>query len=294
MDEQSIQETQNLPVPCVGAGIPPQPYHHANKNVLLLIPMVMILIIGIGFFMLTQQKTQDTQSRASLTGVTLALSPANKTATIGETFTLGITMNTDTDTVSAAELHLSYDPTAIEIVIFTTGTPLPIVLTPETHTNGAISVTLGVQPTTPFKGANIVGTWTIKILTAKQSSMSITSDTQVAALGKTTNALVSSTGSTIVGISAPTNTLIPTATSTPTIKPTPTPTISICAPGLTCVGRFSCLSDETLCKQSSTGTILCCKKPTANPTRSPTPTKTPTPTPVNRNWWNFLFNSGKK
>jgi len=42
-------------------------------------------------------------------------------------------MDTDNDTVSAAELHISYDPASIQIVSFFPGTTLPVILTPETH-----------------------------------------------------------------------------------------------------------------------------------------------------------------
>ncbi|MCX6793777.1 MAG: D-alanyl-D-alanine carboxypeptidase family protein, partial [Candidatus Gottesmanbacteria bacterium] len=69
-----------------------------------------------------------------------------------------------------------------------------------------------------------------------------------------------------------TNTPTPTPTRTPT--PTPTPIPPPCGTGLTCIGRFSCLFDETSCRQPSTGATLCCK--------IPTPTLTPTPTPQDK------------
>ncbi len=206
--------------PTAETSSPPPPTHdhtpHRQMQLFSLIAAV-VLLMGMGIVILLMKNTQDTRSRATLTGTTLALSPATKAGSIGETFSVGITMNTDTDTVSAAELHLSYDPTAIQITSFTPGTQLPVILVPETHTNGAIAVTLGTQPTSPFKGAGIVGTWTVKILATKQSSVSFTSATQVAALGKSTNALASKTGSTITGTAAG------TPTPTPLSSPTPTP-----------------------------------------------------------------------
>jgi hypothetical protein len=197
-----------------------------KKNAILGLILLVVLFAGIAITMLSLQTQKDTRSRATLTGPTLALSPATKTATIGETFSLGITMNTNADTVSAAELHLSYDPTAIQILSFTPGAILPVVLVPETHTNGVISVILGVQPASPFKGADIMGTWTIKILAAKQSSIAFTSATRVAALGKDTDALVSATGTTIIGtlVSTPTPTKTPTPTPLPSGTPGPSPT----------------------------------------------------------------------
>lgn len=234
--------------------IPPTPTNHVprktHKNKLLPLFILFMLAAGIAISMLSMNASQDTRSRATVTGTKLSISPATKTAIIGETVTLGITINTDTDTVSAAELHLSYDPTAIQILSFAPGTILPVILTPETHVNGAISVTIGAQPSSPFKGAGIVGTWTIKILAAKQSSLNFASSTQVAALGKNTNALVSSIGSSITGTagtgSTPTPTVPHANTPTPTNPPqhTPTPT------------------------------------PTRAPSSTPTPTNTPAPTPI--------------
>lgn len=235
---------------------PPPTHNHTPPRQMQLFSLMaaFVLLAGMGIVILLMKNTQDTRSRATLTGTTLALSPATKTGSIGETFSVGITMNTDTDTVSAAELHLSYDPTAIQILSFTAGTPLPVVLVPETHNNGTIAVTLGVQPTSPFKGAGIVGTWTVKILAAKQSSVSFTSATQVAVLGKNTNALTTKTGSTITG------TVAGTPTPTPLSSPTPTPTYS------------------------PTPTLIPTPTSTPEPTSTPTPTSvpdtTPTPTPM--------------
>ncbi len=156
---------------------------------------------GLGVGLVALNSSQDVRSKASNNGPTLALSPTAKTVKVGETFTVGVTMNTNADAVSAVELHLSYDPTAIQILKFTPTTQLPVVLVPETHANGAIAVTLAAKPPTAFKGAGIIGTWTAKVLAAKQSSIQFTSQTSVAALGKTTNALASQTGSTITGTS---------------------------------------------------------------------------------------------
>lgn len=250
-----------------------------NRKKLPLLPIISLFIILLGLLAITAmiQKPQDTRSRATITGPTLALSPATKSAAIGETFSLGITMNTDTDTVSAVELHLSYDPTAIQVLSFTPGTQLPVVLSPETHTGGAINVTLGAQPSSPFKGAGIVGTWTIKILAAKQSSLSFAGSTQVAAIGKNTNALVSSTGSTITGTSTvggtPTPTGAPTATPTPTRTPTPTPARAAGTPTPT----------PTPARSTTFGNI---SQPTPTPPKSfqqpdqNTPTTTPVITPA--------------
>ena len=162
--------------------------------------VALILIGGLGVGLVALSLSQDIRSKAGNDGTVLTLLPAAKTQTVGEKFSVVITMNTKTDAVSAVELHLSYDPTAIQIVSFTPGTQLPVILVPETHSNGAIAVTLAANPPTPFKGAGVLGILTVKALTAKQSTISFTGATQVAALGKNTNALASKTDSIITGV----------------------------------------------------------------------------------------------
>lgn len=209
----------------------PNQSRSSGKNIGYL-ALSLILMGGLVGGLLTFNSSADLRSKATNNGPTLALSPSTQSKAVGSTMPVGITINTHDDTVSAAVLKLSYDPTAIQIVSFTAGTPLPVVLVPEVHTNGIVSVTLGVQPATPFKGAGIVGTIQVKVLAAKDSNLRFTNATQVAAVGKTTNALVSAIGSTIMGIAArtptPTPTRIPGSTNTPTPtrynSPSPTPT----------------------------------------------------------------------
>jgi hypothetical protein len=132
-------------------------------------------------------------------------------------------MNAGSETVSAAELHLTYDPTALEIQEFTPGAALSVVIVPEKHENGEISVTLGAPPQHAFQGADIVGTLKVKILAAKQSTLTFTDATQVAALHKSTNTLTQATGSIITGTGAA-QTNAPTQTPAP---PTATPTLAV-------------------------------------------------------------------
>ncbi len=204
--------------------------------------LTMILLLGGVMVGIAATKTsQENRSRATVTGSTLAIEPSTKTATAGTTFTLGITLNTNDDQVSAAELHLAYDPAAIQITDFTVGTILPLVLVPKNIANGSVSITLGAQPTSPFKGAGIVGTITVKALTSTTSTITFTGDTTVAALYKPTNSLVEKTGATITdGGPTPTsggllyiieNSMCKIVTTVPTDK-TSYPSLSACVGGL--------------------------------------------------------------
>jgi hypothetical protein len=256
--------------------VPPPINPRLEYNYKKLLPVLSILLLfvaglAIGF---TALNSHDIRGKAVSGGVNLSLSPSSTTPAVGTTITLGVTMNTNTYTVSAVELHLSYAPTtAIQIVGFAPGTILPVVLVPETHTNGSMSVTLGSQPASPFKGGNILGTWKIKILAPTQTSIQFATTTKVAAIEQNTNAIGSTTGITITGVVSPT----PTApgikvSSTPVSSSTPTSTR---APTKTPTPTAVRLVTPTVTK---TPTPTPTRAPTSTPTRTPTITRTPTPT----------------
>ena len=255
-----VTEPEGIPSPSTNH----QPRRSSKRNVLIL-PVLLLLIASIVIGILSIQKPQDTRSRATVTGTTLALSPATKTAVVGNSFTAGITLNTGGDSVSAAELHLTYDPTAVEVSDFTVGTILPTVLKAATINNGSIAVILAsklvptpTQHPEPFNGSGILGSFKVKFIANKPSTIKFALTTKIAAIGKNTNALVSSTGTTISVGTTNTPTSTPIHTGTPTITPTrtgtPTPTLV----------------------HTATPTIT--PPHTGTPTATPNPTHTPTPT----------------
>src|SRR5437868_2011451 len=67
--------------------------------------------------------------------------PATINTTTGSTFTVNINVNTNGDSVSAADLHISYDAAALQGQSITAGTFLPVVLTPGTIGGGAAAIT---------------------------------------------------------------------------------------------------------------------------------------------------------
>src|SRR3972149_7273203 len=115
----------------------------------------LVISINIGLFAL--KIPQIIQNRAATPNVVLAVNPSLKSCTSGETFPLQISLDTGTASVTAVELHLTYDPTAVEVLSFTPGSPLPVILAPAVFANGSLSVTLGVQPTSPFNGVGFIG-----------------------------------------------------------------------------------------------------------------------------------------
>jgi len=214
----------SIPDPIIPSKSPHKPFKihlHSSYASKVVLPLLLVLVITLATFGVSSyiKNQQLVGSHASAQGVTLSLIPEQKTGAVNETFTLSAVMDTDNDTVSAAELHISYDPASIQIVSFFPGTTLPVILTPETHAGGNISVVLGVQPASPFNGGGILGTWTVKILNTNQTSIQFTSATAVAAIGKTTNDVVAKIGMTVNP--KPKQTPTPTPGKSPSPSPTP-------------------------------------------------------------------------
>ncbi len=188
-----------------------------RKRLLVLGSVFLAGIIGIVVTLLLLRTSQDLRSQASLSGPTLSLVPSQKTGVVGESFPVNILVDTHTDSISAVELHLSYDSKLLKITGFTTGSILPVVLKPESHDASTINVVLGVRPESPFKGSGILGTLNVQIL-GTSSDVKILSTTQVASIGKTTNTLdFAKSINTLAITTVPGGvTITPTLTSTPT------------------------------------------------------------------------------
>ncbi len=237
-----------------------------NKGSILPIIAVLMLTIGIVSSSKTNE-SQDIRSKATLDGPVLSMNPSSKTLIPGETTSIGILLNTNTDAVSVAELHLSYDPTAIQIMNFTPNPTLPVILKAATFDSGKIDVALGSQPTAPFKGSGILGVMTVKLLAIKTSSIAFTDATIVASIGKTTNALLSKTGSTITGNGPTATQLTSTPTRIPTTVITPDPKI------------FPTFITTPISRALPTPTST--PTPTRVVVNTPTNSPTPTPNPYN-------------
>lgn len=181
----------------------------------LLIGLVLVggFITGL---VLTQQK-QINRSKATNNGSALSILPATKTTGVGETASFAVIINTNGDNVSAVQLEISYNTTALENVTFTKGTILPVVLSQISVANGKIKATLASEVTSPYSGTGTVGTISVRTKSAMTSNLSFTANTMVAAVGKTGNTLASKTGAAITAGT-------PGNTPTPTRTPTPTPT----------------------------------------------------------------------
>jgi hypothetical protein len=239
-----------------------KPQKKVSMKLLLTIFFGLIVPVSLAIILSVANRPQDIRNKAVDANVTLSLMPATKTVSVGEDFSLGVILDSDTATASAAQLAISYDPNTLTVTGFTVGTTLPVELIKMASTSGTITVTLGAYPTSPPTGSSIIGTIRLKAKSIATSSLNFTGATIVTVLGTDWNALDTTTGSQIIIQGIPT--IIPTYTVTPTPSRTPTPTLT---PTLT-------PTVTPTPSRTPTPTLT----PTLTPTVTPTPSRTPTPT----------------
>lgn len=210
-----------------------------SKRTIALIVVLLIItiaLVGVALFPRTQQPANNQQqeqptTQASPTPVaftTIALSPNPLviTTTASPSSVIEATINTTSNTVTAVQLELEYDPEIISVVSVENGTffsnPVEL-LNSIDNTNGRITYALGVAP-----GANgVQGTGVVARITVRPVSF-VTQQTQIQLLpktlvtqeGVTNSVLQSATGTTvsIQGNSAPVQTA-PVITNPP-VSPT--------------------------------------------------------------------------
>lgn len=150
---------------------------------------------------------QDIRKQAAGTGVTLSMTPFTINVVPGSNFDIAATINTGDDSVSAASLEINYDNTRLELkdISTTSASFLPVVLSPAQISTGSVKMTLGSNLAEPKKGTGILTTLTFKALVESTTIISFGSNTAVTAVGKTANALTSSTeGNVIIANPTPT------------------------------------------------------------------------------------------
>ena len=132
--------------------------------------LILIILGGLLGALYAIRYSLNTQRKAASSGPTLSLNTATISGVVGQTFTIGIILNTSGEKVTATELHLTYDSTVVQVTSFTPTNILPTTLVSPVYGGGIISATLGCQVTSPFVGSAVIGTFGIKILSVKNGS----------------------------------------------------------------------------------------------------------------------------
>src|SRR5687767_6651561 len=111
----------------------------------IVVIVVVLLAIPVTIF-LVNQNTELRKRAAPAT--TLALSPASKTAKMGDTFTLEAQIDTADNQVISSAINITYDATKLEAQTITNGALFPRVLASGTIEGGTVSITVGAQSNT--------------------------------------------------------------------------------------------------------------------------------------------------
>lgn len=202
-----------------------------KKFFFILIGLLLLAAIPLTVYFSGQR--QELRKRAA-PATSLSFTPSNLSKKVGDVFSLDISIDTATNQVVAAEIHITYDPTKLEAETITNGPLFPNILAAGTVQSGEASITVGALSTTnPIKGTGTVAVVRFKALAATTSPISIRFNpaTFVGSLGEgANNVLINSSPATVSITTTNQQTANPTATPSPTVRPsgatTPTPTSS--------------------------------------------------------------------
>lgn len=241
-----------------------------KKKLIALLLLLLAVAIPASVYLVLQQ--QEIRGRAE-PATTLAFDPPELRKTVGETFTLNVNIDTGSNFVSGAELHIQYDTTKLTAIgIDIAGSPfLPRVLVQGSAQGGFAFITLGSQPSDPKRGTGTLATVTFRATASTAGAptfVRFTDDTAVAGTREAGDVLASrpAAASVIIG---PATTPIPTSSPTPT----PTPTAGAGGPTPTPRGIGAALPTPTTTRIATSAAV-----PTAIPTPFTKGPITPLPT----------------
>lgn len=170
-----------------------------NRRVLLTILGIVILIVAIAAGVFLVQRQQELREQAA-PSTTISLLPASVNADIGQTFNLSVAIDTGVNTVTAAEVHVTYDPQIVQAQSVSPGGFLPVVLLPAStdNTTGKVSITVGSQPTDPKQGTGTLATITFKALSAGNANITFSAQTKAAGVGEQGDVLIGKSPATVL------------------------------------------------------------------------------------------------
>ena len=241
--KNSLQNLPPIPTPSPSISInqepppptpePPKPQTPDKRKLSLILGgvgfVILVIIIGATYY-LTQQK-QDIRKKAA-PATSLSFTSSSTTPKVGETFTLNIITDTGTNTVSAAEILIKFDPSLIKVNSITAGDFFVggnTISDSINNNTGTAQITLLASPTNPISGTGTVAVINATTLKAGSNTFSFDQTTKMSGVGEgSTNIINRLTPLTItintVATTTPTNTPTITPTTTPTSTPTDTPT----------------------------------------------------------------------
>lgn len=182
------------------------------KRTLTLIIALVLVAAGLVFLALSTLQTQQPFANSSLSPTPvpyahtmLTMTPNPATSTAGTNTQIAVMINSNGDKVSAAQLEIAFDPTALTIVdiapattdqFFSRTTQLLKIID---QRNGKVSYAIALGTTEKAKaGSGTLAIITVRLApTAKQAMLNFLPSTLVTATGVNPSVLVKATGTTI-------------------------------------------------------------------------------------------------
>lgn len=163
-----------------------------NWMILIIVVIVSIVLASYYKYKLLGQNSQILQVTEIGGKVNLAFDKPNLQIAPGKSEITSLYMNTYDQKVTGVDIEILYDPNVIEPPIVTQGTFLSKSLQNPTISDGKIRFIYLADPTTGgVAGKNMIASFTIKLKpgAVKESKLSITSNTKIAAIGYPKNVL---------------------------------------------------------------------------------------------------------
>lgn len=155
------------------------------KKKAFLVGFIILLLVAIPVTLFLVQKQQELRTRAE-PATTITFDPTTTTVGINDTFNLNVVLNTGPNSVSTAEIHLTFDPAKLEATRIVAGSFMPHAIVESTPDNTAgrafIAVdTLGAGAGTsdvPFTKQS-TGPQPVAVITFKAKAETGTAPTQI-------------------------------------------------------------------------------------------------------------------
>lgn len=159
---------------------------------------LLILTFLLGVVLTAVQEPQELRRRAA-PATTLSFSPSSVSVRPGDTFALAVRVDTGDNTISAADIRLSFDQTKLAAEEMVASDFLPVVLVAGSTSPGKATIVLGSQPTSPKKGSGTLATVKFRAtaLPTTNTTVNFADGTQVAGLGEQGNVLTGKTLATV-------------------------------------------------------------------------------------------------
>lgn len=162
--------------------------------------VIVILIVGIIIAVVLSGQRQSFKNFASQKGTTIALVPNWIVGEVNQKYEIQITINTGEDSITAAQIHLRYDPKKLEIIDIKSGSFLSAMVG-NSIDSGIASALFITSPENPQKGFGNLGTLEVRLLDQEGSEIRFTQDSRITAAGKSSNSLETAIGTRLIGSS---------------------------------------------------------------------------------------------